>query len=71
MAEAYMLATPSLSVTHVLNLTCYLCPEPAPGPEELFSMPDKTFGQTVKVRVVAANRSGEARPSAEAEMVVG
>jgi hypothetical protein len=25
----------------------------------------------VRVRVVAANKSGEARPSAEAEMVVG
>lgn len=28
-------------------------------------------GQTVKVRIVAANKSGEARPSAEAEIVVG
>jgi hypothetical protein len=28
-------------------------------------------GQRVRVRVVAANKSGEARPSAEAEMVVG
>ncbi|MCX6907459.1 MAG: hypothetical protein NTY01_05395, partial [Verrucomicrobia bacterium] len=30
MAEAYTLAMPSLSVTDVLNLTRYLCPEPAP-----------------------------------------
>ncbi|MCX6900098.1 MAG: hypothetical protein NT105_15540 [Verrucomicrobia bacterium] len=30
-----------------------------------------TSGQRVKVRVVAANKSGEARPSAEAEIVVG
>lgn len=30
-----------------------------------------TSGQRVKVRIVAANQSGEARPSAEVEMVVG